>query len=134
MSAVVTRHRVVTPTNPLSVGPDMDIAGTKKKIQRATKVAEASYKKMNEMLERTQEIETDLQNTSEQVDCMEYELAEQRVLLEAIAEEQGLDVETLLEDAELPEPPGQDEADTESAEEAQASETPNSPSASSEGS
>jgi len=112
----------------------MDIAGTKKKIQRATKVAEASYKKMNEMLERTQEIETDLQNTSEQVDCMEYELAEQRVLLEAIAEEQGLDVETLLEDAELPEPPGQDEADTESAEEAQASETPNSPSASSEGS
>jgi DNA anti-recombination protein RmuC len=84
----------------------MDIAGTKKKIQRATKVAEESYKKMNEMLERMQGMEEDLQTTSDQVDYMEYELAEQRVLLKAIAEEQGLSVEEVLDDADLPDSPG----------------------------
>ena len=84
----------------------MDIAGTKKKIQRATKVAEESYKKMNEMLERMQGMEEDLQTTSDQVDYMEYELAEQRVLLKAIAEEQGLSVEEVLNDADLPDSPG----------------------------
>jgi chromosome segregation ATPase len=84
----------------------MDIAGTKKKIQRATKVAEESYKKMNEMLERMQGMEEDLQTTSDQVDYMEAELAEQRVLLEAIAEEQGLAVDEVLGDADLPESPG----------------------------
>lgn len=83
----------------------MDIAGTKRKIQRATKVAEESYKKMNEMLERMQGMEEDLQTTSDQVDYMEAELAEQRVLLEAIAEEQGLAVEEVLGDADLPESP-----------------------------
>jgi len=84
----------------------MDIAGTKKKIQRATKVAEESYKKMNEMLERMQKMEEDFQTTSVQVDHMEVELAEQRALLEAIAEEEGVDVEAVLADADLPDPPG----------------------------
>ena len=83
----------------------MDIAGTKKKIQRATKIAEESYKKMNEMLERMQEMEQDLATTSSQVDHMEYELAEQRALLKAIAEQQGLDVTEVLDSAELPEKP-----------------------------
>jgi len=86
----------------------MDIAGTKKKIQRATTVAEESYKKMNEMLERMQEMEEDLQTTSTQVDHIEYELAEQRALLEAVAREQGLDVDDVLSDAELPAPPSSD--------------------------
>ena len=94
----------------------MDIAGTKKKIQRATKVAEESYKKMNEMLERMQEMEEDLQTTSNQVDHIEYELAEQRALLEAVAREQGLDVDEVLETAALPDPPGKDnEEESESA-------------------
>jgi len=84
----------------------MDIAGTKRKIQRATKVAEESYKKMNEMLGRMQKMEEDFQTTSAQVDHMEVELAEQRALLEAIAEKQGVDVEELLASADLPDAPG----------------------------
>lgn len=83
----------------------MDIAGTKKKIQRATKVAEESYKKMNEMMEKIQRLQEDLETTNQQVDHIEYELAEQRVLLEALAQQQGLDVAQLLEDANLPEKP-----------------------------
>jgi len=84
----------------------MDITGTKKKIQRATKVAEETYKKMNELMERMQKLQEDTETTSRQVDHMEYELAEQRVLLEALAESQGIDVDALLTDADLPEPPG----------------------------
>ena len=93
----------------------MDIAGTKRKIQRVTKVAEESYKKMNEMLERMQEMENELQTTSQQVDHIEYELAEQRALLEAMAEQQGLDIEEVLDTADLPAPPEVNEEEDESA-------------------
>lgn len=95
----------------------MDIAGTKKKIQRLSKVVEESYKKINELMERIQKLQQDLEVTSEQVDEIEYDLAEQRVLLEGLAEAQGLDVAELLEDADLPERPGEDEEDAEEAEE-----------------
>jgi DNA anti-recombination protein RmuC len=91
----------------------MDITGTKKKIQRASKIAEKSYKKMNELLERMQRMEQDLETTSQQVDQMEYEMAEQRALLEALATQQGLDVEQVLDEADLPEEPT---ADTETEE------------------
>ena len=93
----------------------MDIAGTKRKIQRATKVAEESYKKMNEMLERMQEMENELQTTSHQVDHMEYELAEQRALLEAMVEQHGLGIEEVLDTADLPAPPEVNEGEDESA-------------------
>ncbi len=84
----------------------MDIAGTKQKLQRMMKVADASYKKITELVERMEKLQNDLETTSEQVDVIEYDLAEQRAILEAIAESQGVDVETVLEDAELPPRPG----------------------------
>ena len=88
----------------------MDIAGTKKKVQRLIKVAEESYKKISELLERMERLQNDLETTSRQVDHMEYELAEQRVLLEALAEQRGVDVETVLAEADLPPEPGTDPA------------------------
>ncbi|PSP28074.1 hypothetical protein BRC65_03065 [Halobacteriales archaeon QH_2_65_14] len=98
----------------------MDIGGTAKKIQKATKVAEESYKKMQlmmekmqEMMEQMQQMQTDMETTSRQVDGMEYELAEQRAILEAMADEQGLDVEDVLDAADLPEPPHQEAEPTE---------------------
>ena len=93
----------------------MDIAGTKRKIQRLMKVAEESYKKISELLERMERLQTDLETTSQQVDGIEYELAEQRVLLEALAEDEGIDVETLLAEADLPPAPTHDEEQTEEA-------------------
>lgn len=86
----------------------MDIAGTKRRVQRLVKVAEESYKKISELLERMERLQTDLETTSRQVDHIEHELAEQRVLLEAVAESQGLDVETLLAEADLPPEPTQE--------------------------
>jgi DNA anti-recombination protein RmuC len=83
----------------------MDIAGTKKRIQRLIKVAEESYKRINNLRERMDKLQTDLESTSSQVEHIGYELAEQRVLLEALAEREGVDVETLLEEADLPPEP-----------------------------
>ena len=81
----------------------MDIAGTKKKIQRVVKVAEETYKKINQVIEQVEQLREDLEKTSEQVDHIEREQAEQRALLESLAEEQGLDVDAILEDVEYPE-------------------------------
>lgn len=80
----------------------MDIAGTKKRVQRLVKVAEESYKKISELLERMERLQEDLETTSSQVDHIEHELAEQRVLLEELAAERGLDTEKLLTAADLP--------------------------------
>jgi GAF domain-containing protein len=96
----------------------MDIGGTKKRVQRLMKVAEQSYKKMNELMERIQHLQDDVETTSAQVDHIEYELAEQRALLESLAEQQGLDVEEVLASAELPEPPQEDDEEAEETEEA----------------
>jgi len=80
----------------------MDITGTKNKIQRAIKVAEESYKKINEVIEKIERLQQDLETTSEQVDHIEVELAEQRALIEALAEKQGLDTADILADVEYP--------------------------------
>lgn len=81
----------------------MDIAGTKKKVQRVVKVAEESYKKINEVIEELEQLQEDLAKTSEQVDHIEREQAEQRALLEALAEEQNLDVADILDTVDYPE-------------------------------
>lgn len=89
----------------------MDIAGTKKKLQRMVKVAEESYKKINEVIEEIDQLQTDLATTSEQVDTIERDLIEQRALIEALAAEQGLDVEELLDSVEYPQHLLEDEAE-----------------------
>mgnify|MGYP006291409165 FL=1 len=91
----------------------MDIAGTKKKIQRVVKVGEETYKKINEVIEKIEKLQTDLAKTSEQVDHIEREQAEQRALLEALAEEQGLDVDDILDSVEYPERLTEDAEDAE---------------------
>jgi len=88
----------------------MDITKTKKRIQRLIKVAEESYKKITQLMEKMEQLQSDLETTSEQVDHIEYELAEQRVLLEALAQQEGIDVETLLAEADLPPEPGSETA------------------------
>jgi len=84
----------------------MNITKTKKRIQRLIKIAEGSYKKISQLMEKMEQLQSDLETTSEQVDHIEYELAEQRVLLETVAQEEGVDVETLLAEADLPPEPG----------------------------
>jgi DNA anti-recombination protein RmuC len=107
----------------------MDIGGTAKKIQKATKIAEESYKKMQAMTERMKDLQKDMETTSRQVDEMEYELAQQRALLEAVATEQGLDPESVLADADLPEPPQREDQNAEKDEQATTQKATSRPSA-----
>lgn len=106
----------------------MDIAGTKRRVQRLVKVAEESYKKISQLVEKMEQLQADLETTSTQVNHIEYELAEQRVMLEALAEEEGIDVETLLAEADLPPEPGtaveDDQQDSEADESMQATSRP----------
>lgn len=81
----------------------MDIAGTKKKIQRVVKVGEETYKKINEVIEEIEKLQENLAKTSDQVDHIEREQADQRALLEALADEQNLDIDEILDGVEYPE-------------------------------
>jgi len=86
----------------------MGLGGTAKKLQKVTNAAEELYTKMNEVIGQLQELREEVQRTSEQVDRMEYDVAEQRAILDALAEAEGVDVEAILESADLPERPASD--------------------------
>lgn len=79
----------------------MGLGGTAKKLQKVASLAEDSYQKMNELREQLAQLRDEVQSTSEQVDSMERDLAEQRALLEALAEQQDLDVDSIIADANI---------------------------------
>jgi len=79
----------------------MGLGGTAKKLQKVMDAAEQLYSKMNEVITELKEVQSEVENTSEQVDRIERDLAEQRALLEAVAQQQGIDVEAVVADADL---------------------------------
>jgi len=79
----------------------MGFGDTAKKLQKVTSAAEDLYEKMNQLRGQVQSLREEVATTSEQVDEIETDLAEQRALIEAIAEGQGLDVETVISDAHI---------------------------------
>lgn len=86
----------------------MGLGGTAKKLQKVASLAEDSYQKMNELREQLAQLRNEVQSTSEQVDGIERDLAEQRAILEALAEQQGVDVDTIVADTNI------EDVDTES--------------------
>jgi septal ring factor EnvC (AmiA/AmiB activator) len=83
----------------------MGLGGTAKKLQKVVDAAEQLYSKMNEVIGEIGDLREQLEATSEQVDRMERELAEQRALVEALAEQEGVDAEAALDGITYPEPP-----------------------------
>jgi septal ring factor EnvC (AmiA/AmiB activator) len=79
----------------------MGLGGTAKKLQKVMDAAEQLYSKMNEVITELKEVQSEVENTSEQVDRIERDLAEQRALLEAVAEQQGIDVEAVIDEVDL---------------------------------
>ena len=94
----------------------MGLGGTTKKLQKVIDAAEQLYGKMNEVIERLGSVEEDVEAASAGVDRLERELAEQRAIVEALAEQQGVDVEGALTEADLPPEPGDAQEDGASAE------------------
>jgi MFS superfamily sulfate permease-like transporter len=85
-------------------------------------MAEDVYRKLNELREQVTETQQTVIETKERVDGLESEAAEQRALLEAIAEEQGVDLDAVSAEAHIAEAEDggaeTDETDTDRGEEA----------------
>lgn len=77
------------------------LGDTKKKIQKMVDSAERTYKRVNELRGQIEDLRAKVDRTSKQVDDMEYELAEQRAILNALAETEGIDIEQVLADAAI---------------------------------
>jgi chromosome segregation ATPase len=68
----------------------MGFGSTAKKIQKLADTAEKLYSKLNELREQVAEMREQLDLTSERVERLERENAQQRALIEAIAEDRGI--------------------------------------------
>jgi len=71
-----------------------------KKLQKMVDLAEELYERMNQLREQLRELQTTVEKTNTTVQKIEAEQAEQRALIEAIAADQGVDVDSVLEDEE----------------------------------
>jgi len=77
----------------------MGLGSTTKKLQKVADMADDLYTKLNEQREQLQELRSTVEGTSDRVEDIDREQTEQRALLEAIAEEQGLDTDAILTEA-----------------------------------
>ncbi|MEY7850808.1 DUF5798 family protein [Natrarchaeobius sp. A-rgal3] len=81
----------------------MGLGSTAKKIQGLSDRAEAMYKQVQQLQQRIIGLEEEMDDTHETVKRLDHQLTEQRALLVAIAEEQGLDGEQILAEAAIDE-------------------------------
>jgi uncharacterized coiled-coil DUF342 family protein len=81
----------------------MGLGGTAKKLQKVAEMAEDVYERLNDLRDQINEMRQTVVETKDRVDTLETETAEQRAILEAIAEEQGIDVETVTATAHIAE-------------------------------
>lgn len=94
----------------------MGLGGTAKKLQKVTNMAEDVYARLNDLRDQVVEMRETTQETSDRVDRLEAETAEMRAITEALAEQEGIDVESVVADAHISEAERSDEGSaTESA-------------------
>jgi uncharacterized coiled-coil DUF342 family protein len=81
----------------------MGFGDTAKKIQTLADKAERTYQKINELRSEVEETQTTVLDTSERVQRLENEMAEQRAVLDAVAREVGVDLESVSTEAHIAE-------------------------------
>lgn len=79
----------------------MGLGGTAKKIQTLADTAEKMYTRLNDLREQVQATQESVTDTTRRVKRLENEMAEQRALLNAVAEELDVDVEKVSADAHI---------------------------------
>jgi archaellum component FlaC len=79
----------------------MGLGGTARKLQKVTDMAEDVYTRLNDLRDQVVEMRETTQETSDRVERLERESAEMRALLEALAEKEGIDVESVSADAHI---------------------------------
>jgi len=73
----------------------MGLGSTAKKLQQIADMAEDVYARLNQLREQVNETRKTVDETKDRVDQLDRELAEQRALVEALAEKQGVDIEAI---------------------------------------
>ena len=81
----------------------MGFGDTAKKIQTLADRAERTYQKINELRDEVEETQTTVLDTSERVQLLENEMAEQRAVLDAVAREVGVDLDSVSTEAHITE-------------------------------
>jgi len=81
----------------------MGFGDTAKKIQTLADKAERTYQKINELRTEAEETQTTVVDTAERVQQLENGVAEQRAVLDAVAREVGVDLESVSTEAHITE-------------------------------
>jgi len=79
----------------------MGLGSTAKKIQTLADRAEQLYVKLKEVHERVLSVEGTVEDTQARVKELESELEHQRVVVEALAEERGIDVDAVVAESAI---------------------------------
>ncbi|GKZ13540.1 DUF5798 family protein [Haladaptatus sp. T7] len=95
----------------------MGLGSTAKKIQKVADTAEKLYAKLNEMREQLVDMRETLETTNERVERLEAENEHQKALIEALAREEGIDVDEVLSEVESAEADDEGEAEDDSPDE-----------------
>lgn len=78
----------------------MGLGSTAKKVQKLADRADDLYQRMQALHEQVRETRETVDDTNERITRLEAEMAAQREVLAALAEEEGIDVEALGDAAE----------------------------------
>lgn len=100
--------RVERATKETRLATAMGLGSTAKKVQKLADLAEKMYKRINHMVEQLQELRETVDETGRRVETIEQELEQHRVLLDAIAEEHDIDVDSAVADAVIQDAEGND--------------------------
>jgi uncharacterized coiled-coil DUF342 family protein len=81
----------------------MGLGGATKKLQKVADMGEELYARMNELREQIVEVRETVQDTHERVAALENKVDQQEALLEALAENEGINVDELLTEVAIEE-------------------------------
>ncbi len=81
----------------------MGFGDTAKRIQTLADKAERTYQKISELRDEVEETQDTVTDTAERVRGLENEMAEQRAVLDAVAEEVGVDLDSVSTEAHITE-------------------------------
>jgi len=87
----------------------MGFGSATKKISKVADMAEEVYKRLNELREQVQKLRKTVQATHDRVDGLETTVEQQTAVIEALAEEQGIDVDRVHAEAAIVEAEGRPE-------------------------
>ncbi|MFC6754378.1 DUF5798 family protein [Halorubrum tibetense] len=81
----------------------MGFGDTAKRIQTLADKAERTYQKISELRDEVEDTQDTVNDTAERVQGLENEMAEQRAVLDAVAEEVGVDLDSVSTEAHITE-------------------------------